>query len=207
MLEKNNEEILIAELIRNINDLLVGKIPKQVELDEKSNPLLNELRDCINQLVVFIKEIKECIIPLSQGNLKHIQISSDNYLASPFKALHSSLLHLTWQAAEVAKGDYTQRVDFMGDFSNAFNSMVVSLETNENLLKNKIAELKDAIDHISTLEGLLPVCAFCKKIRLEGTDPDTQKNWVNVEKYIEDRTKAHFSHGICPECLNKYYPE
>ena len=58
------------------------------------------------------------------------------------RVLHSSLMHLTWQAGEVAKGDYSQRVDFMGDFSEAFNAMVISLATHENLLRKKIEELE-----------------------------------------------------------------
>jgi signal transduction histidine kinase len=65
-----------------------------------------------------------------------------NFLASPFKELHSRLTHLTWQAERVAQGDYSQRVDFMGDFSRAFNFMVESLERKELQLHEKIGELE-----------------------------------------------------------------
>ncbi len=51
-----------------------------------------------------------------------------NFLASSFKELHLRLLHLTWQAQQVASGNYSQRVDFMDEFSSkAFNSMVVTV--------------------------------------------------------------------------------
>ena len=71
-----------------------------------------------------------------------------NFLASPFKELHSHLQHLTWQAKQVAKGDYSQRVDFMGDFSEAFNFMITSLDNNEKALKRKIGQLEEALSHI-----------------------------------------------------------
>ncbi|MFH1883837.1 MAG: ATP-binding protein [Planctomycetota bacterium] len=70
-----------------------------------------------------------------------------NVLASPFKELHARLLHLTWQAERIAEGDYHQRIDFMGTFSAAFNSMVEkladreeSLERAKDLLEEKVCE-------------------------------------------------------------------
>lgn len=51
------------------------------------------------------------------------------------------------------------------------------------------------------LEGILPVCASCKKIR------DDKGDWQQIEAYIRDRSAASFSHGICPECARKLYPE
>jgi hypothetical protein len=51
------------------------------------------------------------------------------------------------------------------------------------------------------LEGILPVCASCKKIR------DGKGNWHQIESFIRDRSEAEFSHSICPECAKKLYPE
>jgi hypothetical protein len=195
------------EFIQKLDALLKGEIPGRINLEEISDLELHGFADRINRLIDCIKEIKDCLLPLSRGVLKDIQISANNFMASPFKALHSSLLHLTWQAREVAKGDYCQRVDFMGDFSNAFNAMVVALDTNEKLLKNKIFELERALGHIRKLEGILPICSHCKKIRIEGAEPSVQGNWMHMEQYIEDRSEAKFSHSLCPECVEKYYPE
>ncbi len=63
-----------------------------------------------------------------------------------------------------------------------------------------IQKLNNAIDEIKTLNGLLPICASCKKIR------DDKGYWNVVEKYIEDRSLAKFTHGICPDCIRKIYP-
>ncbi|MBO8129967.1 MAG: response regulator transcription factor [Candidatus Marinimicrobia bacterium] len=68
-------------------------------------------------------------------------------------------------------------------------------------LSKKIAELQDALQHIKTLQGIIPICSICHKIR---TDADS---WQRLEAYIQDHSDAQFSHGICPDCLKKYYGE
>ena len=95
----------------------------------------------------------------------------------------------------------------MGDFSEAFNSMIVSLDNQEKMLKNKINELEQALSHIKKLEGVLPICSHCKKIRLVGADPKKQEGWVRIEGYISEKTDARFSHSICPDCMKKFYPD
>lgn len=74
-------------------------------------------------------------------------------------------------------------------------------------LVDNIGMLQNSIARIRKLEGLLPICAACKKIRKEETDPADQTSWIPVETFIRDRTDAEFSHGICPECLKKMYPD
>jgi len=64
-----------------------------------------------------------------------------------------------------------------------------------------IEELRNALTHIKTLRGLLPICGSCKKIR------DDRGSWKQIETYISDHSDAKFSHGICPECVQKLYTE
>ena len=64
-----------------------------------------------------------------------------------------------------------------------------------------IGELQRALKNVKTLSGLLPICASCKKIR------DDKGYWNQIESYIRDHSQAEFSHGICPECLKKLYPD
>lgn len=63
-----------------------------------------------------------------------------------------------------------------------------------------IAELQKAMAEIKTLHGIIPICASCKKVR------DDEGAWQQLESYIRSRSDAQFSHGICPECLEKMYP-
>jgi hypothetical protein len=62
-------------------------------------------------------------------------------------------------------------------------------------------ELDAAVNEVSTLHGLLPICASCKKTR------DDSGYWNQIEVYISNHSEAEFSHGICPDCTKKLYPE
>nr|MBF0220996.1 PAS domain S-box protein [Desulfobulbaceae bacterium] len=64
-----------------------------------------------------------------------------------------------------------------------------------------IEELQTALNEVRTLQGLLPICASCKKIR------DDSGLWENIEAYIQSNSNAVFSHGICPDCAKSLYPE
>ncbi len=64
-----------------------------------------------------------------------------------------------------------------------------------------IRELRQALAEVKTLSGLLPICASCKKIR------DDRGYWNQIEVYIRDHSQAEFSHGLCPDCARKLYPE
>lgn len=75
---------------------------------------------------------------LARGELNVAPPGRDNELAAPLKSLQASLKHLTWQSQQVAKGDYKQRIDFMGEFSEAFNSMIVQLEARQRALEAEI---------------------------------------------------------------------
>ena len=198
---------MIEEAVEKLSILLQGKIPAKIVLRERNNEGETKLGEMLNQLINSMQQIHEFIIPLSQGELQDIRLPAKNFLASPFKELHSQLLHLTWQTERVANGDYKQRVDFMGDFSKAFNSMIISLDHHENLLNNKIDELEKALSQVRRLEGILPICSNCKKIRIQETDPRNQDNWIQIETYVATKTDAQFSHSICPDCIKKLYPE
>jgi len=71
----------------------------------------------------------------------------------------------------------------------------------QDALAGKIGELQRALAEIKTLRGIVPICASCKKIR------DDAGFWQQVEVYVRDHSEAEFSHGICPECMKKLYPE
>jgi hypothetical protein len=68
-----------------------------------------------------------------------------------------------------------------------------------------VESLDEARREISTLEGILPICSYCKRVRKEGAAPDDPAGWVPVDVYITERSDASFSHGICPDCMEKHY--
>jgi PAS domain S-box-containing protein len=64
-----------------------------------------------------------------------------------------------------------------------------------------VLELRGALSQVKALSGLLPICASCKKIK------NDKGCWEQMEVYIRDHSEADFSHGICPDCIAKYYPD
>lgn len=72
-----------------------------------------------------------------------------------------------------------------------------SQEERETLL----LEREKTLSEVKVLSGLLPICASCKKIR------DDTGYWNQIESYIHTHSQAEFSHGLCPECLVKLYPD
>lgn len=89
---------------------------------------------------------------------------------------------------------------------NRKGELIAAIETLQDITERKrveeereklILELRDALARVKTLSGLLPICAWCKKIR------NDRGYWDRLEAYIEKHTDVTFTHGICPECLNK----
>jgi sigma-B regulation protein RsbU (phosphoserine phosphatase) len=71
----------------------------------------------------------------------------------------------------------------------------VRVLTLQERLADRVAELEAAVSTVKRLQGLIPICSYCKRIRSEGND------WEQLESYISEHTDAQFSHGICPPCL------
>jgi hypothetical protein len=90
---------------------------------------------------------------------------------------------------------------FFTRWEESTDAFLVQLDEKNRELRQERDKLQDALVQVKTLSGLLPICASCKKIR------DDEGYWNHLEKYIQDRSDAQFSHGICPECAHKLYPD
>jgi len=71
----------------------------------------------------------------------------------------------------------------------------------ERTLASRLQELEAAVDHVHELQGMLPICIHCKRIR------NQEQIWEKVESYFEKRAGAKFSHALCAECLEAHYPD
>jgi len=71
----------------------------------------------------------------------------------------------------------------------------------ERSLRQKNAELMEALVQVKQLKGLLPICMYCKKIRKD------ENYWQQIEQYLVENSAADFSHSICPECMEERYPD
>ena len=74
-------------------------------------------------------------------------------------------------------------------------SRVVELQ---KALSDRVRDLEAALARVKTLQGLVPICCYCKKIR------NDQNYWEQLETYLSEHSEAEFSHGICPDCMQKH---
>jgi phosphoserine phosphatase RsbU/P len=102
--------------------------------------------------------------------IEGLQAGADDYITKPFKSEELK--------ARVQVG-----------------KRVVKLQSE---LADRVKKLEDALTQVKQLEGILPICSYCKKIR------DDQNYWQRLEKYFSKYSEAKFSHGICPDCYKKY---
>lgn len=119
------------------------------------------------------------------------------WLKDEFEKFHQNNLISMMFEKEINNNDnnFIFRIRFSKslDVSKKFDGTIIIMED--------ITSLKNAQAEIKTLSGLVPICSHCKNIR------DDKGFWQKIEQYVSERSEAAFSHGICPECAKKYYPD
>lgn len=127
--------------------------------------------------------------------LTQITGGSDKYVCEPSKEREGAAQHFIVTARPLldAKGRVAGIVESFQD--------ITARKKLEEEKERLIEALKKSLDKVKQLRGLIPICASCKKIR------DDQGFWTQVESYITSHSEAQFSHGICPACVKKLYPE
>lgn len=132
MTEEKNCELLFEYLRSILYDSKIQKLDPE-SLDEPYQKLgygLCFLQRAIEEMLAYSAD-------LSQGNLSGFYPSADIFLCVNLKNLHANPNHLTWQAKQVASGDYSQHVSYLGEFSQAFNTMTAKLAAREGKLTDK----------------------------------------------------------------------
>jgi signal transduction histidine kinase len=127
--------------------LAAGQLPAQVPAD-------CEYKEEVGELIAYLDELSHYLRAITEGDLS-VPLARRGPLAGALKGLHANLRHLTWQTQQVAAGDFSQRVDFLGAFSTAFNSMVGALAQAREDLTNKNRELATAYEELKTAEAQL----------------------------------------------------
>ena len=159
--------------------------PESAVLDLKELP--EEFREFGKGLMYFSKcvlETTELANVLSKGCLDVKLPPASNELASPVKNLHAALKHLTWQTQQVARGDYHQRVDFMGEFSDAFNSMTEQLEQQRFALLREIESRQREIHMLARNKSLYELLVGKIAQWIVVADADTAE-WLFVSHEMD----------------------
>lgn len=139
------------------------------------------------------------ILDWEMPRLNGLQVCREVRAQRPGAPLYVLLLTVHAGIDNVVKGlrsganDYLTK-PFNRDELAARLTVAADVVTLQTTLARRVVELEQALSHIKTLHGLLPICAWCKKIRDDGN------YWRQVEDYVSRHTGARFTHGICPSC-------
>lgn len=120
-----DEKSIVRRVNRQLEKILTGDFSATEQI-ESGQPELRDLSELVSQLRRMLGDADGFVSAISEGRLD-VNPPPRNYLISRFKQLHASLRHLTWQTKQIAAGDLNQRVDFLGAFSVAFNSLIEAL--------------------------------------------------------------------------------
>ena len=148
------EEKNCAALFEYLREILYEPQPAPLDVDALDEPF-RKLGLGLQYLDRAVQEMKRCSAALSRGNLSEFTPSRDNFLCENLKNIHANLTHLTWQAKQVAKGDYSQTVDYLGEFSDAFNTMTAQLREREAVLRQEAQMEKDHAEMVEKYNSLL----------------------------------------------------
>jgi two-component system cell cycle response regulator len=171
-----------------------------------------------------------------QDVIKGLQAGADNFLTKPYEStfLISQIQHIfanlelrnIWdsnseieimfsgqkyfinsdrmQIVDLLLSTYENAVQKNNELHKAHDDLIEihrQLEQKNNDLERLNQNLLQALAEVKTLSGLLPICAHCKKIR------DDDGYWNQIESYMAKRVDVEFTHGICPDCAKKFYPD
>lgn len=232
-----NAALNITKMHRSMKDVVLSNSPDEAEAalkavgegEQKVYQQLDIIRENIlgiegqaleretRQLFVDWKPIRDEVVRLlKSGNRQEAILITKAKGARHVAKLEAKMLELTSYARKKATGflafaersqsrleNITATLTIAGVFLSLTIAVIATylVTKADKLLVDEKNKLQTALDEIKTLRGIIPICSHCKKIR------DDEGIWKRMEEYIHAHSGANFSHGICPDCLRKYYPE
>ncbi len=164
----------------NRNFMQLWNIPPAIMENFNDETVLNSVLKQLEHPDVFLRRLKNLYANPQTIDMDVIHFKDGRMIERYTKPL-------------LAAGDYVGRVWSFRD--------ITRIRRDEIEKRQLIDELQNALSEVKKLSGFFPICSHCKKIR------DDKGYWNQIETYIKEHSEAEFSHGVCPDCLRKYYPE
>ena len=139
------DEALIDRITEAVYHVLCGRAPEPLSIpDELPDNEIRQLITYVNRFLTEYRPVAMAMKEVSEGRLEAPSPAGRLAIAQAYKALQSNLRHLTWKTQQIASGRLDERVDFMGEFSEAFNSMTQQLKDSFEAIAQKNAALHEA---------------------------------------------------------------
>ncbi len=185
ILEDNSDDFFLLKEVLESSDEIDAKIFHEERLENAITVAEN---------IVIDVAIIDLSLPDSFGLDTYISFH-EKYPAIPTVIMTGAKDHeMAFEAVSKGAQDYL----FKGEPSSTAIIRTIRYAIERQRL---MAEIKQALDHIKTLQGMLPICSACKKIR------DDAGYWNRIESYLSEHSEVRFTHSICPDCAKQLYPE
>lgn len=152
------DERILYKITETIYRISEGEKPVPIELPlDYPNNEIKQMVSYMNKVIVEYNHVADFMYSLSRGELNYIPSKGKMKILQSSKAMQSNLRHLTWKTQQIATGDFDQKVDFMGDFSEAFNRMTSQLKDTFKKLgaaNQKLHQANQMLYQISRTDGL-----------------------------------------------------
>ena len=190
-----NVETNLKDMYQKLVKIALNKKSDELSYDDFSEEF-HPLIEVINNIASSVSEINTFAHCLSDGKLSECKLSKTNYLSGEFKELHAKLTHLSWQAKQIEHGDYSQKLDYFGNISEAINSMVEQLDLRETDLKEQKESLKTYNDLLLKYCPDIIILLDCDFKIMLATD--------SIGGLLTDSGANHYNENFC-EFTEKYF--
>ena len=200
----NEQEQMVLEQLNIIKDKILGS--EGQNLEKEARKLFVDWRSIRDEVIEFAKSGKRdkaALITMGKG-AAHVTKLEDRMLELAAYARNKADTfnqHTEYVHSRSVRNSYILLL------SSVFISLVVAFFTIRHVFaveganQKLVSKLNATIEEIKTLQGIIPICAYCKNIRNDGGQ------WDKLEKYIHNHSNAQFSHGICPDCYKNKMEE
>jgi hypothetical protein len=198
----NRYENIVYRQLDTIKEDILGDAGQQLERETRT--LFDEWKPIRNEVLKSIQTGKhEYAVNITQEKgAKHVELLEKKMMELTYYARNKAAEFI--DSANTKQSKFESFTKLITALSVFFTTLIavfstVSFRRSRAKLIDEKAKLTEALNEIKTLKGIIPICAHCKKIR------DDEGIWNLLEEYIDTHSDASLSHGICPDCMKKYY--
>ena len=199
--ERKQAEQALQESEENFRNLFQNHSAPKLIIDPDTGNIVEANRSAERFYGWSVAQLKEMRIQ-DINMLSGEQVKAEMEKARSLERTYFEFRHRLSDGSFKDVGVYSGKIDIEG--KSLLHSIIHDITERKRMEEQKdrlVSDLQKALSEVKTLQGFLPICSHCKKIR------DDKGYWNQIETYIRDRSDAEFSHGICPECAKKYYPD
>lgn len=186
----NSGELALAAVVSNVPELILLDIRMPGMDGFEVCRRLKSHQGSSAVPVIFISALAEL-----EDRVEGFRLGAVDFVTKPFQRdelLARVRTHLALHRLTLALEQRTAQLQLL---NNQLQNEILERTMVEEQLAVKVCQLEATLARVKQLEGIIPICMYCKKIR------DDKDSWSQIEQYITEHSEAVFSHGICPECM------